>query len=461
MMTTWARRVSRAHLIVSGLALLLIGPTSHHPWVSVGCITMGMLLVAWGMFSTTLPRTTGSEVAVAGAWGLLMVLGILGRPIGVFPPSLNGTRLVTTLLAAAASSMALVLSSLRPMRVAVGALALMTTLVTTGTMVSNDWEHGLGSDVYHAHRSAGGAIHRGENPYGPAVRFFDGNPFNTEERVFEGYPYPPVALATFGVSSIFTDPRLVSTVAWLFFLGWLAWRAGRRRTEMGGDLALSILLLAAISPLGTQVWFTAWTEPLTLGLFLGALLVWRRPWLAGILMGLALGSKQYLVFLAPLLLLHRDAGWVKRSSVAMATIAATVIAPLAVDPRGIVRSVIGNTASIAFRPDTLSLSGPAATLGLEFVLPALVWVPLGLLIGYLLARRSRRPGDFATRAGMTLASVFLIGMAFPNYWFLGFGLIAIGAVLASEERGSAGAADSKLASVLVSRASDSPSVSPG
>ena len=452
MTTTWARRVSRGHLIVSGLALLLIGPTNHHPWVSVGCIATGLFLVALGMFSTTLPRTTGTEVAVAGAWGLLMVLGILGRSIGVFPPSLTGTRLVTTLLAAAASSMALMLSGLGRMRLAVGALALMTALIATGTMVSNDWQNGLGSDIYHAHRSAGAAIHQGENPYGSAVRFLDGNPFTIEERVFEGYPYPPVALAAFGISSIFTDPRMVSTVAWLLFLGWLGWRAGRRRTEMSGDLALSILLLAAISPLGTQVWFMAWTEPLTLVLFLGALLVWRRPWLAGILLGLALGSKQYLVFLAPLLLLHRDAGWVKRSSVAMVTVAATVIAPLAIDPSGFVRSVIGNTASIGFRPDTLSLSGPAATLGLEFVLPALVWVPLGLTVGYLLARGSRRKGDFASRAGMTLASVFLIGMAFPNYWFLGFGLIAIGAILAGEEIETVGSADPELASALVSRA---------
>lgn len=221
---------------------------------------------------------------------------------------------------------------------------------------------------------------------------------------------------------------------------------------MGKDLALSILLLAAISPLSTQVWFMAWTEPLTLILFLGALLIWRRPWVAGILLGLALGSKQYLVFLAPLVLLHRDAGWVKRSSMAMVTVAATVIVPLAADPGGFVRSVIGNTASIGFRPDTQSLSGPAATLGAEFVLPALVWVPLGLLIGFLLARGTRRPADIATRAGITLASVFMIGMAFPNYWFLVFGLIAIGAVLASEEQGSVEEADLPLASALVTPA---------
>jgi hypothetical protein len=426
-------RVSRGHLVVTGMALLLIGPTNHDPWVSVGSVAIGTVLLAWGIFSTTLPGITGTEVAVAGFWGLLIIFGILGRPFGVFPLSQGETPLVGTLLAAAAASVALLLSARRRARLAVVALALMGAVVIMGTMISQEWEQDLGSDVYHAHRAAGAALDRGENPYGPAVRFFDGNPFHPGDAVIEGYPYPPVVLATFGLSSILTDPRVISTIALFVFLGWLSWRVVRPATETSENLALSMLLLFAVTPLAADVWYMAWSEPLTLALFLGAFLTWKRPWIGGILLGLALASKQYLLFLAPLILLHRDDGWVRRASVAISTATATLAVPLVADPPGFIVSLIGNTSDIGFRPDTLSLSGVAAALGFELTLPVLVWIPLGLLIGGVIARGSDSVADFAGRAGLTLAAVFLIGMAFPNYWFLISGLLAIGIALAQED----------------------------
>lgn len=434
MMSALIGNVSRGHLVVSGLALLLMGPTHHDPWVSVGSVSIGTLLVAWGMFSTTLPGITGTEIRVAGAWGLFMVVGILGRPVGVFPSSLGETRLVITLLAAAASSVALVLGARPRARLGVAGLALMTALVVTGTMVSQEWEHGLGSDVYHAHRAAGGALDRGENPYGPAVRFFDGNPFHPSDAVIEGYPYPPVVLVTFAASSIFTDPRLISTIAWFLFLGWLGWRAIRVKTASTGDLALPVLLIFSVTPLAADVWYMAWTEPLTLVLFLGAFLAWRRPWLGGVLLGLALASKQYLFFLAPLVLFHRDEGWRLRAPVSLATAMATLLVPLAVDTSGFVESAVGNAAGIGFRPDTQSLSGLAGVLGFEFVLPTLVWIPLALVIGILLARSSQSVTDFAIRGGLTLATAFLIGMAFSNYWFLVAGLFGTAGVIGLDHR---------------------------
>ena len=115
----------------------------------------------------------------------------------------------------------------------------------------------------------------GQNPYTDVVRFEDGNPYQ-EGRVFEGYPYPPVVLGTYGLAGSFTDPRLISSVAWLFFLGWLGWRAVQRRLGEASNSSLAVLMVLGLSPLNSLVWFMAWTEPLTLALFALAAMLWER-----------------------------------------------------------------------------------------------------------------------------------------------------------------------------------------
>jgi hypothetical protein len=297
-------------------------------------------------------------------------------------------------------------------------------------LVANEWSSPIGSDVYHAHLEAGAAMADGHSPYSDAVTFADGNPYAPANKMIVGYPYPPVVVAAYGWAGALTDPRLVSTAAWLGFLAWLAWGSwSNRHAEIAGVKA-SLLAVLALAPLSTEVWFMAWTEPLTLALFLGAALIWYRSqvW-SGVVLGLALASKQFLVFLLPLVLLHRDEGWLKRSRAALATAGVTLLVGLIPDAPAFVRSIIGNLTSIGFRPDTQSLPGLVNRLGADFSLPNWLWLLASVVAMIALARSSKTTSGFMLRAGFGLGFAFLIGLAFPNYWFLVAGLLALGAAL--------------------------------
>ena len=274
----------------------------------------------------------------------------------------------------------------------------------------------------------------GVNPYTSAVTIPDGNPFAPDDSVIEGYAYPPVVLVTYGLAGALSDPRLTSAAAWLAFVGWLAWGAASLRRKETSVASLSFLLLLSAAPLVSEVWYMAWTEPLSLILFLVATLTWSRSdvW-SGVLLGLAVASKQYFVFLLPLLLFHRDAGWRRRSSVAVATAALTILVGFLPDPASFSQATIGNLVGITFRPDTQSLPGLAGELGLDFLAPTLLWIVGSFAVAVVLARSSTTAAGFIMRSGLTLGIAFWFGMAFPNYWFLVAGLLVIGSVLEASD----------------------------
>ena len=114
----------------------------------------------------------------------------------------------------------------------------------------------------------------------------------------------------------------------------------------------------------------------------------------------------------------------------------TLLMGLAPDPRAFLRSTIGNLADIAYRPDTQSLPGLLGDLGLQLNLPNVVWILVGLGVTTLLARSSTTSSGFMIRAGLGLGSAFVLGMAFPNYWFLVAGMLGLGTVLAVEGVGT-------------------------
>jgi hypothetical protein len=313
------------------------------------------------------------------------------------------------------------------------ALAFSSALVVTGQVAIVEWNSSVGSDIYHAHKAAGAALLNGENPYSDAVRFLDGSPYAADDAVLEGYPYPPVVLVTFGLVAAFTDPRLVSMVAWFAILAWTAKSALFTRGQ--SDASLAIFLMLATLPGWPLIWFMSWTEPLSLVLFLAAALAWRRSALiSGILLGLAVASKQYLVFLAPLLLLHRDENWVKRAGTAAATAAITLLPPILIDPSALYRSLIGNLAAIGFRPDSVSIVGLLNGFGIRFELPPWAWVLAAFAAGGLVSLGSRSWSTFLGRAGIILGVAFTIGLAFTNYWFFVMGLLAISAILDDRDR---------------------------
>jgi len=137
-------------------------------------------------------------------------------------------------------------------------------------------------------------------------------------------------------------------------------------------------------------------------------------------------SKQYFVFLAPLLLLHPEIRRPKRAAAVFGVAALTFLPFLLIDPGLLWTATVGNIAGIGFRPDTQSLSGLLATVGIDFVLPRWAWLIVSLAAAIALTVGARGRWDFMVRAALILGFAFLAGLAFPNYWFLVAALASFG-----------------------------------
>ena len=421
--------LSKTNLRITGIALVLLGATHGISVVSATCVATGLILALWSL-RAQMPLSVGTEHRWAAVVSAALMAGVVGRPIATLPASMLEARPIILVVAGVMCLVAFLAGDRPNGRRIVSVLAISMTVSILLVLMTHEWLSPLGSDVYHAHRSAGDALQSGQNPYTDAVTFPDGNPFAPSDRVIEGYPYPPVALSAYGLAGAFTDPRLISALCWLAFLGWLAFGAWRTASDDDPKIKLGVLLLMALAPLGSEVWYMAWTEPLTLFLFLAAVLSWKRSHLwSGLLLGLALASKQYLILLLPLVLLNRDQGWRRRSTAAMVTAGLTLVAGLVPNPSVFIQAIIGNLTAIGFRPDTQSLPGLADSFGFGFLLPNWLWILVSLASVTLLARSAVSRSGFMLRSGLGLGIAFFIGLAFPNYWFLVAGLLAIGTTL--------------------------------
>ena len=420
-------RPSRSGLRMLAIALVVFAASSSRPALAAIVALAGLILFAWSL-KTSLPQAFGNEHRLASVAALAVVLGAMMSPFSRIPDSIETVRPLLLALGVTACGVTFFAGArLGGKRLAVG-LGLLVVLVATAALVSTEWNSNLGTDIYHAHRAAGAALIEGENPYTDAVRFFDGSPYREDDRIIEGYPYPPVVLITYGLAGAFTDPRLISALAWLGLLAWMGWRGAR--FDHGSEVALGAFLILATLPIWSMVWYAAWTEPLSLVLLALAAAAWkRRSVVASVLLGLALSSKQYLVFLAPLVIFHRDELWLKRLGIAGGTALATVVPFLLMDATGFAASTIGNLADIGFRPDTQSIPGLLGAFGIEFTVPVWAWLFIGMLIGAFFGIKARSASMFAGRAGLTLGVTFIIGLAFANYWVLVAGLLSIAAVL--------------------------------
>jgi len=133
---------------------------------------------------------------------------------------------------------------------------------------------------------------------------------------FHNWSYPPHILLLLWPFGLF--PYLVSYVLWLVVgLGVYLWAAS------GGKLDRELLLFLALSPLAMVLVLTGQNGFFTGALLLGVLAQWdRRPWLAGIMLGV-LSVKPQLVLLMPLVLMMT--GRWRCLAAAAATTAAMVV----------------------------------------------------------------------------------------------------------------------------------------
>jgi hypothetical protein len=167
-----------------------------------------------------------------------------------------------------------------------------------------------------------------------------------------------------------------------------------------------------------------------------------------VLLGVALASKQYLVFLLPVVLLYTDAEGRRSGWWSVGTAGIVTLAPALLGPSEYFRAIVGNALDIGFRPDTQSINGAIATLGGKLILPVALTIPLVAVL--FLAYRKRVGNELLPAAGvLTLAVVFLMTSAFPNYWMLLVGLAGMSAMFASTQLYASG--------IVATRIADAPS----
>lgn len=411
---------------VVAIASLSLGAISRNPSLAVTGVAIGLALFAWSLRAD---RSRPDPNVYRWA-GVAVIFILLLQPF-VSPPvpagADDGIRPIWLALLLLASAVGVVWGQRQLFRRISVAVGLLAVVAATLFMTVGEWRSDLGYDVYWMHRSAGEAVFAGENPWTDAVQVENGSPTAPEGAVIEGYSYTPVVLATYAVSGAEADPRLVSSIVWIALLGWLAWLAvgsGHR-----SDSAYAIFLLLAGLAAWPLVWFASWTEPLSVGLLALAVILWRRrPVWSAVTLGLAIASKQYFIFLAPLLLLHKDRSRWMRLSVSLGVAAVTILVGLIPDPSAFVTATITNLSEIGFRPESQSLTGLLAKQGIEFHLPPVAWILISLAFAAVVAIGSRSAADFAGRAGLTFGLAFIIGQAFPNYWFFVLALLAVATV---------------------------------
>jgi hypothetical protein len=408
--STHGRPSSAALLAVIGFMLLMVSPQA-------------------GKGSIPLLRTSGTAALVT------IVLG-WGTPAMEYPE----TGLATLALWMGGplfGSIAMIFASQsrRARGLAAVAVAASVAFVTVGIMV--EYQGSLtGTDVYLFHVAAAGALESGVDPYSDAITVPDGSPYAAAGSVIRGYPYPPVTLSAYaGATLALGDPRWASALAWLMVVGSLAWRGGAREREQ----ALAALLVLGASPSWRMVEFSAWTEPITLLLFAIVAYGWERgPHVAGFVLGLALASKQYTVVMigAVAVIVARVGQDLshRRRSIGLMLGGLVGLAPVLLGSvESFVDSAVVTPATIPFRPDSQSLSGLVNELGLEFVLPS--WLALVAAIGVAVAVRNHlwTGSGLLYVAAASLSCLFLLSMAFPNYWFLVMALTALSVGIPSAE----------------------------
>lgn len=426
-----SKGLPRATLRILAVVAFSLAATIHRVELSAVAALLGLILVAWSYVGN---RPIHHErTHVWAGMGALSVIALswISR-VGPAAPSEEAMAAVYQGLLIVGILLAILRGRTGWGRRVVVAVCLASVVLITAWILASEWDSEAGTDVYLAHAAAGEALFDGENPYGEAVRFPDGNPHNPSDAVIIGYPYPPPVLSTYASTAVLGDSRIVSAVAWLGVLTVVSGMALRR--GRAGDAAFALLIVLAATPAWPIVVFVAWTEPLSLALLFAAISLWRRKWFwSAVLLGLALASKQYFILLLPPLALMKVDHRMRRLGVAAATAFIAWMPPLVFGAGDYLTATVTNLLDIGFRPDSQSLSGLAAAYGADLMIPRFIWLAMIGAVGVVAGYQVRSRVDVALGFAFTLGFAFWTGLAFPNYWFLVMGITAVGMLLTEVE----------------------------
>jgi len=285
-------------------------------------------------------------------------------------------------------------------------------------------------------RDSAVGVLQGHNPY--AMTFPDIYPPKLTEQFYGdgvvingqvtfGFPYLPVVLLVAVPAQLLGDVRYGQLIAMLV----TALVLRRLASDQVGRAAA---VLGVAAPMAIPMLSLAWTEPTLVALLACLILALkrRRAVFVGVLLGLFLVSKQYVVIVIPLIWLIRQ--WLTRRTILIGVgLAAAITLPFfLINPAAFWKAIVEYQLIQPFRSDSISL--------LVSSVNAFGWPPPwtyavlplaggGLTAIALALRAPRTPAAFAAAIGLTLlVTILLSKQAFMNYYFLVSGAFLIAAV---------------------------------
>jgi hypothetical protein len=416
--------LSEADRGVLAVAALVLAVAASDPIASTVLALLGLFFVWSRVRSGATSPNLRLQLWIAGSTGVLALL--VRMRLIVVASLLEVSYVVLVLITLGMGTFYGLRRRGRALAIAAGIAAMV---VGTLTIAVDWWEASVGPDVYMAHVSAGEALAESQNPYTAAVSIRDTSKFAPPGTMIEGYNYPPVILVTYGLAAMFTDPRVVSVLAWFVVVGWLGVVAAR--SDARSSPAFALFLLLSTFPVWPAALFVGWSEPLSAALLLAAAVFWTRyPKSSAAAFGLALGSKQYFVLLAPLVLVQL--GWRQgRRTLILGTAAVSLLVGAVVfGIDNLYKTLVLDLLAIPFRPDTLSLPGLLVALGFPAATPRISTLMIAPVAALAFARNSFGFSEVLLRSAITLGTVFVLGVGLPNYWLMVLLMVTIALVAA-------------------------------
>jgi hypothetical protein len=317
-------------------------------------------------------------------------------------------------------------------------------------------------DVHQFQQEASAALLEGHNPHELRYRnlYGPGSPYYSREvedgdRLKFGFPYPPLSLLMampgYAIAGDYRYAALAAVAIAVVLIGF----AGRR------EIGLGAALLVLFAPLTQHVLYWGWTEPFLVLTFVAVVfLAVRTAETTPIALGLLIATKQYAPLLLPpavvlLQSVRNCVGWPRMALIPLAAATATALPFLVWDVESFLYSTVTVQKVAPFRIDSLSIPAVLVKAGQELgyagvpELPA--WVGFAFAAGVLgltLLRAARTPAAFCGASATVFLVFFLFAkMAFLNYYFAVFAILACGVAVTGPEtvkRRSVGARSNTL-----------------
>ena len=295
----------------------------------------------------------------------------------------------------------------------------MIAAVSIAGLVHISYMSGLSTDVIAGHRVAADVLAEGRNPYADAV-FPDSGPRYANVGDIVGYAYPPATMIPYVASEWLGEARWVSVLAMAAVMGMVLW-FGSREPRAG----LLLLGVAITFPMLGAMYAHGWTEPLSLVFVFAGILAGLGRVRGGVLTGLAIVSKQYMVLALVPLLTMRRLPRVRLMLVVGVTGLVVTVPFLIWDPAAFWHALVGFQFDRVARTDVLSIG--AFGIRLPIALALIASVAFGLAVG----RRVQGGWHIVLAQAATMAVYFAVSTnSFRNYWFM-VAMLVLGSVAIS------------------------------